>query len=82
MCWSNGYNSWSWKEGKIDSEGVRVWHLKGIMNIFSSVQEFNTLVSNLPNRLKKQRGKRKLGDFRYDLGNNKSLNKFLNRINW
>ena len=55
---------------------------KGIMNIFSSDKAFNTLVSNLPNRLKKQRGKRKLGGFRYDLGNIKSLNKFLNRINW
>ena len=55
---------------------------KGIMNIFSSDQEFNTLVSNLPYRLKKQRGKRKFGDFRFDLGDNKSLIKFLNRINW
>ena len=55
---------------------------KGIMNIFSSDKEFNTLVSNLPNRLKKQKGKRKEGDFRYDLGNIKSLNKFLNRIKW
>ena len=55
---------------------------KGVMNIFSTDKEFNTLVSNLPNRLKKQRGKRKLGGFRYDLGNIKSLNKFLDRIKW
>ena len=55
---------------------------KGIMNIFSSDKAFNTLVSNLPNRLKKQRGKRKLGGFSYDLGNVKSLNKFLDRIKW
>ena len=52
------------------------------MNIFSSDKEFNSLVSNLPNRLKKQRGKRKLGGFRFDLGNVKSLNQFLDRIKW
>ena len=55
---------------------------KGFMNVISSDHEFNALISNLPKRLKKQRSKRKLGGFRYDIGTLKSRKKFLDHINW
>ena len=55
---------------------------RGVMSIISSDLEFNNLISTSPRRLSNRKGTSETGPFRYQIGNLKQMQKFLNRLNW
>ena len=55
---------------------------RGVMNVISSNQEFNQLITNSPKRLSYRKGTAETGSFRYQLGNVKQIQKFLKRMHW
>jgi len=55
---------------------------RGVMSIISSDKEFNNLIATSPRRLSNRKGTSETGSFRYELGNLKQMQKFLNRVGW
>ena len=55
---------------------------RGVMKLISSHQEFNNHIASSPMRLSNLSGNSETGSFRYEIGNLKQMQKFLNRVNW
>lgn len=55
---------------------------RGVMSLISSNDEFNKIIAESPRRLSNKKGTSDTGSFRYELGNKKRVQKFLNRVNW
>ena len=55
---------------------------RGVMKLISTNKEFNNFIANSPMRLSSLSGNSETGSFRYEIGNLKQMQKFLNRINW
>ena len=55
---------------------------RGVMKMISSNREFNNNIASSPMRLSSIKGTSKTGSFRYEIGNLKQMQKFLNRVDW
>jgi len=55
---------------------------RGVMKMISTNREFNNHIASSPMRLSSIKGTSKTGSFRYEIGNLKQVQKFLNRIDW
>ena len=55
---------------------------RGVMKMISTNREFNNYIASSPMRLSSLKGTSKTGSFRYEIGNLKQMQKFLNRVVW
>ena len=55
---------------------------RGVMKLISSHQKFNNYIASSPMRLSNLSGTKETGPFRYEIGNLKQMQKFLNRVQW
>ena len=55
---------------------------RGVMKLISSHQKFNNYIASSPMRLSNLSGTKETGPFRYEIGNLKQMQKFLNRVKW
>lgn len=55
---------------------------RGVMTLISTNADFNNIIADSPRRLSNKKGTSETGSFRYELGNKKRVQKFLNRVGW